>query len=236
MRTVFAMILSLIVSSSIAQNNFGEIKGKVTDSIANNEPLFSATVWVESKGSKIGTVTDINGNYTIKPLPSGTYDVFISFSGYGKKKIEGVVVKTDQITFAQDVALVEGIVGGEHKVVVYKEKLIDPEQTGRYTIGAKTIKNLPIRTDVNKIASLTPGVSVSQDGSEIYFRGSRNGDVIYLVDGVKTIGGKPLVPSQGIGNMAVYTGGVPAKYGDTMGGVIVIETKSYFDVYYERNR
>jgi hypothetical protein len=31
----------------------------------------------------------------------------------------------------------------------------------------------------------------------------------------------------------VYSGGLPAKYGDTMGGVIVVETKSFFDMYYE---
>jgi hypothetical protein len=29
----------------------------------------------------------------------------------------------------------------------------------------------------------------------------------------------------------VYTGGLPAKYGDTLGGVVVMETKGYFDLY-----
>jgi hypothetical protein len=36
--------------------------------------------------------------------------------------------------------------------------------------------------------------------------------------------------------MIVYAGGIPAKYGDAMGGVIVLETKSYFDLYRERNQ
>jgi hypothetical protein len=30
--------------------------------------------------------------------------------------------------------------------------------------------------------------------------------------------------------MMVYTGGLPAKYGDTMGGAVVVETKSYFEL------
>jgi hypothetical protein len=34
--------------------------------------------------------------------------------------------------------------------------------------------------------------------------------------------------------MSIYTGGLPAKYGDTTGGVIVIETKSYLEDYYEK--
>jgi hypothetical protein len=36
--------------------------------------------------------------------------------------------------------------------------------------------------------------------------------------------------------MQVYTGGVPAKYGDTTGGVIVVETKSYLEEYNEKLR
>jgi hypothetical protein len=31
--------------------------------------------------------------------------------------------------------------------------------------------------------------------------------------------------------MMVFTGGLPAKYGDTMGGAIVVETKGYFELY-----
>ena len=39
------------------------------------------------------------------------------------------------------------------------------------------------------------------------------------------------VPGVSIGALEAYTGGIPAKYGDTTGGVIVLETKSYFDLY-----
>jgi hypothetical protein len=54
--------------------------------------------------------------------------------------------------------------------------------------------------------------------------------MLYMVDGVKTstVGA---VPGCSIGRMMVYTGGLPAKYGDTLGGVVVMESKSYFDLY-----
>ena len=70
---------------------------------------------------------------------------------------------------------------------------------------------------------------MTEDG-ELVFRGARKGDMIYLVDGVKTreVGS---VPGVSIGRMMVYTGGLPAKYGDTLGGVVVMESKSYFDLY-----
>ena len=51
-----------------------------------------------------------------------------------------------------------------------------------------------------------------------------------MMDGIKSneVG---TVPSCAIQRMKIYTGGLPAKYGDTMGGVVVMETKSYFDLY-----
>jgi outer membrane receptor protein involved in Fe transport len=44
------------------------------------------------------------------------------------------------------------------------------------------------------------------------------------------------IPSSAIGSISVYTGGLPAKYGDTTGGVVVIETKSYMDLYNASSR
>jgi len=37
-----------------------------------------------------------------------------------------------------------------------------------------------------------------------------------------------MIPTRGIGNMTVYSGGVPAKYGDFTGGVIIVESEGYF--------
>jgi hypothetical protein len=64
----------------------------------------------------------------------------------------------------------------------------------------------------------------------LVFRGARKGDMIYMIDGIKA-NDVVNVPSVSIGNMMVYTGALPAKYGDTLGGVVVVETKSYFDLY-----
>lgn len=36
-------------------------------------------------------------------------------------------------------------------------------------------------------------------------------------------------------NIKVYTGGIPARYGDVTGGVVAVETKGYFDVLKEYN-
>jgi outer membrane receptor for ferrienterochelin and colicin len=78
-------------------------------------------------------------------------------------------------------------------------------------------------------------VKKGTDG-ELYFRGSRTGAVQYNIDGVKMGANAARIPSSAIGSISVYTGGLPAKYGDTTGGVVVIETKSYMDLYNASSR
>jgi hypothetical protein len=233
MKSIITLAILLLSAGMFAQTTFGEIKGKVRDS-SNNELLPFVNVWVEANGSKIGAVTDLNGKYTIKPLNAGKYSVYASFVGYRTTVIANVVVKPDQITFPDDIALNEQ--GGEILppiVIEARIKLIEAETHNKVSINSKAIMASPVKQNINKLAGATGSVQVSEDGNEVYFRGSRNGDVIYLVDGVKIQGARPTIPSAGIQSLSVYSGGLPAKYGDTMGGVIVVETKSYFDMYYE---
>ena len=69
----------------------------------------------------------------------------------------------------------------------------------------------------------------------LFFRGSRSENMCYFVDGVKLGARLSGVPNDAISSMSVYTGGLPARYGDVTGGVVAIETKSYFDLYQQRN-
>ncbi len=98
------------------------------------------------------------------------------------------------------------------------------------SLTAKEIARSPAKFDPKGlIISMSSEARLTDDG-ELVFRGARKGDMLYMVDGVK---GNEVqrVPSAAIGNMMVYTGALPAKYGDTLGGVVIVETKSYFDLY-----
>jgi hypothetical protein len=233
MKTIITIAISILSLGMFAQTTFGEIKGKIIDS-TTNEPMPFTNVWVEANGNKVGSSTDLNGKYTIKPLNPGTYSVNASFSGYNSVVITNVEVKADEITFVKDITMSEQ--NGKMLVTFTfhaEKKLIEAETHNKVSINSKAIVASPVKTNINKLAGSTGNVQVSEDGNEVYFRGSRAGDVIYLVDGVKIQGARPTIPSAGIQSLSVYSGGLPAKYGDTMGGVIAVETKSYFDMYYE---
>lgn len=231
MKTMITLVLSLLSLGLFAQTTFGEIKGKVFDE-DTKEPVPFANVYVMANGNMVGAQTDFDGKFTLKPLPAGKYDLVVSFIGYQETKVTGYEVKTDQITFADDIFLVAGDML-EPLVVEAKIKLIEAETHNKISIGTKEIRTSPVKQNLAQIAVSTGAVSTSADGGEIYFRGSRAGDAIYLIDGVKVTGSTPSIPSSGIKSFSVYSGGLPAKYGDTMGGVIVVETKSFFDMYYE---
>ena len=102
-------------------------------------------------------------------------------------------------------------------------------------LTTEEIEKSPAKFSVASLATtMSSEVKMSEDG-ELMFRGARKGDMIYMLDGIKS-NDVNNVPSCAIGRMMVYTGGLPAKYGDTLGGAVVVETLSYFDLYRQWER
>jgi outer membrane cobalamin receptor len=147
-----------------------------------------------------------------------------------------VRVQTDLINDMADLVLappeLEGVVVKAYK---WEEPLIRKDDPSRMVMTAGQIKaNSGRKSPVRMIASFNPGVTTAANGDGLYVRGARTDAMCYFVDGVKmqTLTG---VPPDAINTISVYTGGLPAKYGDVTGGVVAIDTKSYFDLYQQRN-
>ncbi|MNY28569.1 hypothetical protein D3C86_1625520 [compost metagenome] len=106
--------------------------------------------------------------------------------------------------------------------------------TPEIKLTKKDIQHMPAKFDAKQIvASMSSDIKLSDDG-QLIFRGARKGDVINYIDGVKMTDVQN-VPSAALGYVMVYSGAIPAKYGDTTGGVVVMETLSYFDLLREYN-
>ena len=221
-------IFSLLTLGSFAQ---GEIRGKVIDK-ETDEPLYLASVYVEIGGVKQGAATDEEGKFVIKPLKPGTYTVRFQMMGYTEVVVSSVQVISDQATKLDQTAMVFGTDLDEAIVIAYERKLIDPEQTSKMSLLAAEIEDIPVAKNLNSIvATIGADIYQADEGQPLYFRGSRAGSVKYVVDGQRLPDDNYQVPQMAIRELTVYTGGVPAQYGDLMGGVIVVETKSYFDLY-----
>ncbi|MEA3443829.1 MAG: TonB-dependent receptor [Bacteroidota bacterium] len=230
MRKFTAIIVILCIGAFYSLAQSGEIKGKVFDEM-EKLPLPGAHVYVEIAGEKLGDASDPDGRFTIKPLSPGIYNVYVTFMGFQNMLITKVSVKPDKITFINDIFLKEGIsLGKDITIIAYKNKLIDIEEPSKMSVLSAQLEKMPNRNNMAMVLrALSSDIQVSDNGKEIHFRGSRSGSSVYYIDGVKQENLENSLPSGIIGSVTVYSGGIPAKYGDMTGGVVVIESKSYFD-------
>lgn len=218
-------LLSLLAIVFIARAQNGEISGKVIDE--NGEGVISGNVQiVDEKGVPTGrgAVTDFDGNYSIKPLSPGKYNVQISYLGYGTQVQKGVIVSADKPTWINVNLKPSEALLGVVEIVEYKNPLIDPGKTSsQNTVTADEIATMPTRS-VQDIAATTAGAFQNDQGGGISIKGGREEGTEYYIDGVK-VTGVPTLPASAIEQLQVITGGVPAKYGDLTGGIVNITSK-----------
>ena len=159
---------------------------KVTGNVSDAEgPIIGASV-VEKGNPGNGTVTDLDGNFTLNVKPGST--IVITYIGYQKQEIAvgnqsniAVTMKTDDKTLDEVVVVGYG---------VQKKKLV----TGS-TIEVKgdDIQKMNTTQVLGALQSQTPGVNIQAasgqpgDGFKISIRGAgTNGNTapLYIIDGV----------------------------------------------------
>lgn len=226
------VIIALVFAGQVsAQQALGEVTGYVFE---NNTKMgaLDAKVFIEDFGRLYQARVDIDGSFRISAIPAGTYQMNILYQGDTMTNIT-VAVPMNGLARMGDINFDGGVLNIDETVVTATSnemKLISGNLPVK-EISAKEIAKSPAKFDLKSlITSISSNVQQAADGS-LTIRGARKGDMIYMVDGIKVRGDAGQIPSAGIGYMQVYTGGLPAKYGDTLGGVVVIESKSYFDLY-----
>jgi hypothetical protein len=201
----------------------GTLKGKVIDK-ETKEPIPFASIIVEMGGSQAGgTTSDFDGNFTIKPLTPGKYDIKATYVGYKPLMIRGFIIKADQISFQNLDMEATATTLQTYTVVDYKVPLISKDQTASgATVTAEEISKMPNRS-ANAVATSVGGV-FSADGSSLNMRGQRSEGTVMYIDGIR-VRGQSSLPESAIEQVTVILGGVPAQYGDATGGIINVTTK-----------
>ena len=221
----FLILLSIAFSGSLfAQSGAGELRGKVQDA-KKKEGIPFAVILVESNGSRVGqTQSDFDGNYVIKPIPPGKYDVRVKLIGYYDRVINGVIITSNKQTYVNP-DLTESVKNiSEVTVTDYAKPLIEIDNTSAGgSLNAEEIVKLPTR-NINSLVSTTAGVYQADEGAALSVKGSRTDANDYYIDGVK-VRGTTNLPQGAIEQITVITGGVPAQYGDATGGIVTITTK-----------
>jgi len=216
---IMMMLLSTVTVTGLAQTT-GKISGTVT-AAATGEPLVGLNITIEK--TSMGTVTDINGEYSIINVPLGTYRLRASMVGYEPMVIQDLVVSVNRTTIA-DFKLKEGVIE-EKEVVVTVERIQQKrDQTSSiHNVTSDEMKVLPIE-NLDQVVNLQAGVVRD------HFRGGRDKEVAYLVNGVRVQEAYDLnrsitVENEAIEEVEVITGTFNAEYGNAMSGIVNAVTK-----------
>ena len=177
------------------------------------------------------------GKYSYKPLNPGSYDIVVIESGHQTQPVNKIKIIPNEATYV-DVKMTPNTLGTVTvvaKAYDYTKAGVDKNMYTMKSLDAAELLQLAgsSRGDI-KGALTSISSDVIETNGEIHFRGTRGEATGYFVDGVRTLGAST-IPGLGIENLTVFSGGVPAMYGDVMGGVVIITTKSYFSGIREKN-
>ena len=230
------------VSLGLAQTL--SVQGVVTSG-EDGEPIIGASVLVV--GTQVGSMTDMDGKFTISNVPAGAKTLRISYVGMQTQevaitagKLIKVVLRADSEVLDEVVVTALGISRSE-KSLGYSATTVKSDEI----ISARTTNVADALS--GKVAGLQVSSTSSDPGSvsNVVIRGfgSINGDnqPLYVVDGIPlsnssvsgngksvTLGGISNVASQDIESMTVLKGAAAtALYGSrAANGVVIVTTKS----------
>ncbi len=202
-----------------------QVTGVVTEA-GSGEPLIGASVVV--KGASIGTVTDIDGTYT---LNASAADVLV-FSYIGYVTSEEEVGSRSTI----DVAMSSGQLLDEIVVTGYTTQTRGDISGSVASVNMEEAVKAPMTNAAQALQGRVSGVTVVNSGApgsspKINIRGfgsSNNTNPLYIIDGVQTNDASVLnnINPADIDQMNVLKDGAAAIYGArASNGVVIITTK-----------
>ena len=224
MNSLQRMLMSLALTPAVAIVSAQEVNvsGVVTD--ATGETIIGASV-VE-KGTTNGTVTDIDGKFTLKVKKGAQLE--FSYIGYNNVTLEAK--PTMNVVLSENAKLVEEVV-----VTGYTTQR-KADLTG--AVSFVSVTDLQKQNENNPMKALqgrVPGMNISADGSPsgsatVRIRGIgtlNNNDPLYIIDGVPTKAGMHELNGNDIESIQILKDAASASiYGSrAANGVIIITTK-----------
>jgi hypothetical protein len=209
----------------------GSIKGRVFN-IKNNDPLPFTNIIIS--GTTIGSVSDLDGNFTFKGLNPGYVKLEASAIGFDKILTEEILV-TNAKTASLDIALKEVAVqlsGVEITASVFKR--VEESPVSLKSLGIAQIEKSPgSGRDISKVIQSLPGVASSVSfRNDIIVRGGGPSENKFLLDGIEIpnlnhfatqgASGGPagIINTDFLRDVDFYSGAFPASRGNTLSSVI----------------
>lgn len=224
--SMMCIIFSLVCWGNVYAQQKKEIKGTVVD--GGGEGLIGVSVSVT--GASVGTVTDLDGNFTLS-VPANAKTLEAKYIGM---KTQTVPITGSKITITME----DNSSELDEVVVIGYGAVAKKDLTGSVSsVSAKDLKNVPVASAAEAITGRMAGVNVSMaEGSpdadiRIRVRGgtsiSQDNSPLYVVDGIQVNSISDIPPSDIASIDILKDAASTAIYGaQGSNGVVLITTKS----------
>lgn len=216
-----------IICSFVANAQQKTISGTVVEA-ATNDPVIGANIQI--KGTSIGTVSDVDGNFTLT-IPEGGKTLVVTYLGFVSQELP-----IDRTSFK--IALKENLSELDEVVVVGYGTMKKRDLTGAVSsVNAKEVAAIPVTSVSEALTGKMAGVQVTTtEGSpdaaiKIRVRGggsiTQSNDPLYIVDGFPVNSINDIAANDIASIDVLKDASSTAIYGSRgANGVIIITTKS----------
>lgn len=204
------------------------ISGFVFDT-ANGESLIGANVFIS--GMNYGAATNTNGYYVITDVPSGKHVLICSYMGFkdfrkdiqireGQQLVVNIALESQPLQAETIEVIAESLRTAE---LLYKKPI------SRLSITPMEIRQMPAIAEADLLRTLQnlPGIlPISDYSSELYVRGGRADQNLYLMDGADVynpehaFGMFSTFNTDAIKHVEISKGGFGAAYGGRMSSIL----------------
>ena len=218
------------------------IKGTIKD-LDSNIPLIGASVIVLKTDPLLGASTDLDGNFKLKNLKVGRYDIAVEYLGYEPQVVKQVLVTTGKEVFL-NITLKESIVKMEEVVIIGKQDIAKP-LNDMATTSARSFSVEEARrfaaavSDPARMALSFAGVTGNGDdlSNEIVIRGNSSKGLLWRLEGIEIPnpnhfsdlgnggGSVSMLNASMLSNSDFYTGAFPAEFGNALSGVFDLKLR-----------
>ena len=225
----------MITPAAHAVDGSSIVKGHIEAQAGTDLVGATVTLKHKSKGLVFTITSNAQGEYLLRNVPVGKYDVTIVKDGYQTLKEENVAVTIGQ-SIILDVQLYKAGSDMERIAVTGSAiRRVDmSSSTSGLTFSDSELKAMPVNTGFESIALLAPGTS-APGGSNFKgassFGGSSAAENGYYFNGlnvtsIRTGLGSIRLPWEAISQTQVKTGGVSPEFGGALGGIVNAVSKS----------
>jgi iron complex outermembrane receptor protein len=189
LKKLLSVIMIFLATAAFVDAQTGTAVGTIND--GDGLPLIGANVVV--KGTTIGTITDVGGNYKLSGIPVGSKMLVSSFIGFGISEMPVEIVADREITV--NFTLVEDITALDELVVIGYGTVKKSDATGAVVaISSDDFNQGAISTPDQLITGKVSGVQITSgggapgSGQTIRIRGgaslNASNDPLIVIDGL----------------------------------------------------